>query len=180
MGKATNQRKRIPGPVEALDGPTDAQLANGNFERVDFIHADTAQRVTAFVNQGGEVNGRQFKSWHLDRLHKAGVFDDLQYAAGVWYRQMHERGRYEAPKTSNLNSVGGSSAGIHVTDATEFARQRWRAARAAIPADMVGFMDRFLLRNDWPKMHHRQKFRTVARMKDALERIYNAARTYRG
>lgn len=179
MGKAT--KRRTPSPVEALDGPTEAQKANGNYERTDFIHADTARRVTAFVNRGGEVNGRQFKSWHLDRLHKAGVFDDLQYAAGVWYRQQHERGRYEAPKTSNLDSVGGGGGGgINVSDATQFARDRWRSARAALPDDMVGFMDAFLLRNRWPKMHHREKFRTVARMRDALERIYNAARTYRG
>jgi hypothetical protein len=177
MGKATTAKKRIPNPVEALDGPTEAQKANGHYERTDFIHADLGQRVTAFVNQGGEINGRSFKSWHLDRLHKAGVFDDLQYAAGVWYRQMHERGRYESPKTSNYDSVGGGGAGVHITDATQFARDRWRAARTAIPSDMVGFMDRFLLRNGWPKMHHRQKFRTVARIKDALERIYNAART---
>ncbi len=51
MGKAT--RRRIPSPVEALDGPTEAQKANGNYERTDFIHADTARRVTAFVNRGG-------------------------------------------------------------------------------------------------------------------------------
>lgn len=56
MGKAT--RKRIPSPVEALDGPTEAQIANGNFERTDFIHADTAQRVTAFVNRGGTPYAR--------------------------------------------------------------------------------------------------------------------------
>lgn len=31
MGKAT--RKRTPSPVEALDGPTEAQKANGNYER---------------------------------------------------------------------------------------------------------------------------------------------------
>lgn len=53
MGKATNQRKRIPSPVEALDGPTEAQMANGNFERVTIIHADTAQRETVHINRGG-------------------------------------------------------------------------------------------------------------------------------
>lgn len=177
MGKAIKLRKRTPSPVEALDGPTEAQRANGQYERTDFIHADNAQRVTAFVNRGGEINGRAFKSWHLDRLHKAEVFDDLQYAAGVWYRQMHERGRYESPKTTNLDSVGGGSGGVHITDATQFARDRWRAARAALPDDMVGFMDAFLLHNRWPKMHHRERFRKVARIKQALERIYNAART---
>lgn len=170
--------KRIPSPVEALDGPTPEQMANGRYVREDFIHADNAQRVTAYVNQGGESNGRPFKSWHLDRLHKAGAFDDVQYAAGVWYRQMHERGRYEAPKVSNYDGVGGGSgAGCHITDATQFARDRWRAARASIPADMVGFMDAFLLRNRWPKLHHRARFRTLERMRDALEQIYNAART---
>lgn len=51
MGKAT--KRRIPSPVEALDGPTEAQKANGHYERTDFIHADNAQRVTAFVNRGG-------------------------------------------------------------------------------------------------------------------------------
>lgn len=179
MGKAT--KRRIPSPVEALDGPTEAQKANGNYERTDFIHADNAQRVTAYVNQGGEDNGRPFKFRHLDRMHKAGVFDDVQYAAGIWYRHMHERGRYDAPKTSNLDSVsGGGASGFHVTDAAQFARDRWRAARAAMPLDMVGFMDAFLLRNKWPKMHHRARFRTLQRMREALEQIYNVARTYRG
>lgn len=58
MGKATNAKKRIPSPVEALDGPTEAQKANGNYERTDFIHADTARRVTAFVNRGGTPYAR--------------------------------------------------------------------------------------------------------------------------
>jgi hypothetical protein len=170
--------KRIPSPVEALDGPTEAQLANGNYKREDFIHADNAQRVTAYINRGGEKNGRAFKSWHLDRLHKAGAFDDLHYAAGVWYRHMHERGRYDAPKMSNLESVGGSfGAGVNISDATQFARDQWRKARAAIPLDMLGFMDAFLLHNRWPKMHHRERFRTIHKIRDALERIYNAART---
>lgn len=53
MGKAIKVRKRIPNPVEALDGPTEAQKANGNYERTTFIHAETAKGVTPFINRGG-------------------------------------------------------------------------------------------------------------------------------
>lgn len=49
MGKAT--KRRIPSPVEALDGPTEAQLANGNYARDTIIHADTYRRETVFRNK---------------------------------------------------------------------------------------------------------------------------------
>ena len=53
MGKAIKLRKRTPSPVEALDGPTEAQKANGQYERGTFIHAETARGVTPFINRGG-------------------------------------------------------------------------------------------------------------------------------
>lgn len=46
--------KRKPKPIiEPLDGPTPEQLGRGTYERGDFIHAESAQRVTIHINRGG-------------------------------------------------------------------------------------------------------------------------------
>jgi len=169
MAKARNARRKASiGPVEKLDGPTPEQIAKGGYVREDFIHGETAKGVTTFVNHGHEEGGRHFKTRHLDRLHKAGQFTDLQYAAGVWYRDQHDRCRYDQPQVCDLNRVQGGNV-TRMSDWKEIARDTWRSARLAIPADMVGFVDAMVLRNRWPKMHHRERFRTLDRVRGALD-----------
>ena len=179
MAKAKGKRK-APSPIEELDGPTPEQLGKGGYDRLAMPNPDGGNRAAlVHINRGFEENGRVFKTLHLDRLHKAGQFSDAQYEAGVWYRDQHERGRYGQPQMSNLYRVQGGTV-TSITDWTQDARDRWRAARACIPADMVGFMDALLLRNRWPKMHHRERFRTIERIRDALDCICIHIGTKRG
>lgn len=177
MGKAT--KRKAPPVIQPLDGPTPEQIAKGGVEREDFIHADLGQRVTAYVKRSFEDNGRVYRMHHLDRLKRAGEFTDEQYAAGEWYREQYAKGRYEQPKMANLHRVQGGNILSH-NDWTQIARDRWRAARMAFPADMLGFMDAFLLRNRWPKMHHRERFRTLSRIREALDALAHHIRTNGG
>jgi hypothetical protein len=49
MGKAT--KRRIPSPVEALDGPTPEQSLNGEYERETIIHGESGRRETVHRNK---------------------------------------------------------------------------------------------------------------------------------
>lgn len=169
MAKAKGKRK-APSPIEELDGPTPEQLGKGGYDRLAMPNPDGGNRAAlVHINRGFEENGRVFKTRHFDRLHKAGQFTDAQYAAGVWYRDQYERCQYDRPNIVDLNRVQGGGAGI--CEWQEIARDRWRAARATIPGDVVGFFDALVLRNRWPKMHHRERFRSLDRVRDALDRI---------
>jgi hypothetical protein len=81
---------------------------------------------------------------------------------------------------ADLHRVQGGGNVLTTNDWTQMARDRWRLARLAFPADMLGFMDAFLLRNRWPKMHHRERFRTLSRIRDALDHLAHHIRTNRG
>jgi hypothetical protein len=166
-----NKRQKVkasPLPAVEMVGPTDAQRANGNYVSADIIYIENFTRATAYVNKGFEDNGRLFKSRHLDRLHKAGRLSDAQYAAGVWYRDEHEKCRYDQPQMVDLHRVGGGST-LSVPDWKEIARNNWRLARLSMPTEMIGFMDALILHNRWPKMHHRERFRTIGSIQRALD-----------
>lgn len=168
--KNRNARRKVE-VIEQLDTPTPEQIARGSFQR-DYVMDDNGLKAMAYRNTGGEVAGRTFKMWHLDRLHKAGVFSRDQYLAGRWYRDTHEAARYDNPSSSKLFRIEGSvTGGSDVVDAIQWRRDKWRAARQTIPLNMVGFIDAMLLHNKWPRMHHRQRFRTLEQVKEALDCI---------
>jgi hypothetical protein len=51
----TKARARLRSPADALDGPTAAQLANGDYQRIGIIHADTARRATVHINRDSAI-----------------------------------------------------------------------------------------------------------------------------
>lgn len=57
MARRSNA-KRKPVIVETLETPTEAQLANGAYERDTIIHADTYRRETVYLNRGGDAVAR--------------------------------------------------------------------------------------------------------------------------
>lgn len=75
MGKAT-KAKRIA-LVERLDGPTPEQSAKGDYQRTDFIHADYAQRVTAYINRGGTPVARWASEGRLTDGQQRGIAHTL-------------------------------------------------------------------------------------------------------
>ena len=175
------KRKKQPQAIEVIDGPTQSQLTNGHYDRHRMPDPEGGNRVAqVHVNRGGEINGRLFKSMHFDRMEKAGQFSRDQYEAGVWYRYQYEMGRFDNPQMSNLFKIGGSVVSIMgPSERSQVARDRWRAARMALPADMIGFVDALLLRNSWPKMHHRVRFKTLDKLRDALDRLASFIRADR-
>jgi hypothetical protein len=163
------KRKAIV-PIEELIAPTPEQMLHGSYVAQFIIDDATGLKGLVHVNEGGEINGRLFKLRHFDRLNKAGCFTRDQYLAGKWYRDAYERGRYDQPQTSNLHRVQGSVGSSElVQGGTQNARDGWRAARMSWPSDMTGFMDALILRNSWPKMHHRERARTLSRICEALD-----------
>lgn len=165
-------RRRPRAPVEHLDGPTPEQMGSGAYTQDFILYSEDGRKYLAHVKQGVEIDGRLFKERHFDRLNKAGQWSNEQYRAGCWYRDTHERGRYDAPSTSDLLKVNGCVSSIELSYSDrQRARDRWRVARQSIPGDMVGFIDALLLRNRWPKVHHRQRARTLDKVRDALDAL---------
>jgi hypothetical protein len=165
------KRKPAKRPQDTAPGlaPTEAQLAHGSYERTFVPNPSGAGELAqVHVNRGFEQNGRLFKVRHLDRLHKAGKLSETQYAAGVWYRDQHDRCRYDRVRIMDPNRI---VAGVVMgsADWQEMARDRFRTARAALPREMIGFVDRLVLHNRWPKMHQRERFRTIERLGAALD-----------
>lgn len=120
---------------------------------------------------------RRFKSTHLDRLYRNGRLTWKQWYVGDWYRTLYQRCGFESSVVASYGertSRGGPSYGLARTEAQVRARMQWRAARAKWPADMVGFMDRFLLRDDLPKYGGRAAMRSVERLAAALGRLVEA------
>jgi hypothetical protein len=177
MGKATKRRQAFDHDIIR---PTPEQLASGAYVAEYVIHDDTGLKSLAHIKHGIETDGRLFRESHFDRLHRAGKWTRDQFLAGEWYRQTYERGRYDAPAVSDLLRIGGSIASIEVAySSKQRARDEWHHARKSLPADMVGFVDGLLIRNRWPKLYHRERHRSIARIAQALDRLADFLRRER-
>lgn len=144
-----------------LDVITPEQLASGNY-------------ATGFDTKGkAQTTGRRyFRLSHLDRLHKNGKLTYEEHQAGTHYRDLFEMGRYDCPRTSDYQRVRcGNVVSFDMSTRREDARDRWRAARKEIQMRDVGFADRFLLRDEWPSVHHRQLSKHLERLKSVLKTL---------
>jgi hypothetical protein len=70
MARKATKRRAI---VEELDGPTPAQLTNGDYHRDTIIHADNAQRATVHINRGGTPVMRWWSAGRLNRRQLAAI-----------------------------------------------------------------------------------------------------------
>lgn len=118
-----------------------------------------------------ENKGRRFyRLQHLDRLHKNQKLTYEQHQAGKWYRDRWEAGQYDRPASTDYSRPRGESIGDFTPlDRQQRARDEWRRARCEWPKDMVGFMDRFLLRDHFPRLHHRAAARQLSDIRRALD-----------
>lgn len=121
---------------------------------------------------------RRFRTSHLDRWYRKDCDKSLltwrQWYAGDWYRNMHHRAGFTMSVVSNLRertSGGSPSYGLARTEQQARARDQWREARAGFSKDMVGFMDRFLLRNELPRLPGGYKGRTVEKVAGELDEL---------
>ena len=120
---------------------------------------------------------RYYRLQHLDRLHRNGQFTYEQYQAGIWYRDQFDRGRFDRPRTQDLTRPRGENVvDLDMGANEQRARDNWRRARTVWPRDTLGLMEAFLLRDAYPKQHHRAR----ARLLDDLRRGLSAMAAHLG
>lgn len=128
--------ERVANDQSFLDVLTPEQLASGDYATAD--------------NRGR----RYFRTSHLDRLHKNGKLTYEQQQAGEWYRTQYAKCRYDSVKISKYGEAISGVPAFDVEERKQDARDLFRVARAEIPRELVGFMDRFLLHDRWPQSRH--------------------------
>lgn len=174
MARKGRSKPDTRGPLQRL---FDRQCAANDQSFLDVLTPEqfnSGRYASGFDGKGkATTTGRRyFRLTHLDRLHKNGKLTYEQHKAGEHYRELWDIGRYDAPRTSDYQRVRGSNV-IEFTMPTrrEDAREMWRAARREIQVRDVGFADRFLLRDDWPKVHHRASARNLATLRNVLDTL---------
>lgn len=144
--------ERVANDQSYLDVLTPEQAASGDYE-----------------SKGG--GRRYYRKSHLDRLHDNGKLTYEQHAAGTMYRDLHEAGRYDAPRTQDWTKVRGPNVlNFTLPTSAQDARDRWHDARKEVPRDIVGFVDRLLLKGEWPQsrqQRHRDHY--LATLRNGLD-----------
>lgn len=157
----------------------------------DYIDA-TPERIakgdSAFINPA-EIDSseqpigltRRFQSSHLDRLYRPNADKNRpspltyrQWYAGDWYRNQHARCSFSLALIASYGertSAGEPNYGLPRSEAQLRARSLFRMARLQFPQDMVGFMDRFLLHDGFPRFGGRQAMKNLDQIRDALDRL---------
>lgn len=175
MGKATASRRvkvrERAAPVARIDGidATPERLAMGEHEIVEAIRSTPTERMG---------KARKFSSAHLDRLHRAGRISYIQWFAGDWYRNTHERCQFSLSVVASYGerSGGGETPGcfgygLPRQEAQLRARTELRKARDQFPQHMIGFMDRLLIHDALPRYGGRAAMRNLTEIRDALDRL---------
>jgi hypothetical protein len=116
-----------------------------------------------------DTGRRKFRLHMIDRLHRNNKLTYEQHAAGSWYRDQWDRGRYDNPRTSDPGRARGSNVLSFIPVNQQRARDNWLEARTKWPTGMLGFMERLILRNELPKRHHRAMARDLAAIRAALD-----------
>jgi hypothetical protein len=154
-------------------GPLQRVLDNAVTEEEQSYLDVITPEMSARGDYGAENKGRRyFRLRHLDRLHRAGRLTYEQHAAGDWYRTQWEAGRYDSSRTADWTRVRGENV-VQFTLPTKAqqARDNWRSARSIIPVHLVGFADRFLLQDNWPKVHHRAMAHNLTDLRKVLDSL---------
>jgi hypothetical protein len=143
MPKAKLKRGR-PAATDRVD-PTPEQLKRNRYETA---------RVKDPNSPAPIMVRRNLTTRNLERWLQRGAIDARQFAAGDLYRTDYERagfnqqliGRYgERGMTPSAPSQAG---GLPATLAQLEARERYRAARAQLPADLVAGFERLMIHDE--------------------------------
>jgi hypothetical protein len=164
---ARGRKKRVQSTLIVVDA-TPERLAKGDgFEFINPATIDSAEQRIGHV--------RRFrKESRLDRWHSTGVITQRQFSAGHEYRMLHHRA-ISIPKVvasyGESTTCGETDYGMARTVAQAKARDRFRAARTAIPMMMVGFLDRLLINDSLPHYRGRAQMRTFTEARNALDAL---------
>lgn len=171
MARPKRKTKRPTSIREIYIDATPERLSKGDIsEFVNPAKIDSAEQPIGLT--------RRFASAHLDRLHKNGRINWVQWYAGDWYRQTHQRARYASAgvgaygeRTSAPENPVSFGYGLPRQEAAVQARCRLRSARAQFPQHMIGFMDRFLIHDSLPKYGGRAAARSLTEIRNALDQL---------
>jgi hypothetical protein len=161
------RKRRGPKGYPAVDATPERFAKGDTAEFINPAEIDSSEqpigRVRRFVNRP-----------RLDRWHISGVITQRQYSAGDRYRTLHQRAFSEPRVVSAYGerTTGGQpDYGLARTDAQQQAREKFRMARLCVPSDMLGFIDRFILKNSLPAHRGRAQMRTITQARNALDAL---------
>jgi hypothetical protein len=163
------KRKRshslLPTPLDA----TPERLAMCESDWINPAELDSSEQPMGYTRRLKPMT-------RLDRWHRAQVITQRQYDAGNWYRTVYEAGSVEPRVVSSYGerTTGGeNSYGLARTDRQLQARTALRQARCIFSREIVGFMDRLLLRDALPDFRGRRMMHTISEARHALDDLAN-------
>jgi hypothetical protein len=163
VARVRRKRKQQTARIEIIDA-TPERIAKADSEFVNPAEIDSSEQAIGYV--------RRIKAdTRLDKWYRAKIISQIQFDAGNWYRTVHHASCVEprvvaayGERTTN----GSINYGLPANNRQMTARLALREARSVFPREMVGFMDRFLLRDALPNYRGRQQMRTIAQARQAL------------
>lgn len=161
-----------PRPVEATPERINMAMAVNDDGEIlddgfDWVNAAEIDPVEQGINRV-----RRFKHTMLDRLYRNERLTWVQWYAGEVYRNTHARAQVDAKLCAGYGertSAGEIAYGLPRTMGQLKARERLRQYRDAMPFEMRGFMDRFLIRDALPRYGGRAHFRQMTDVRNALD-----------
>jgi len=164
--RKTKQRSRLGFSREVVLDCTPERLAKGD---------DSAMVNPAEIDSTEQPIGltRRFRRTpHLDRWHNGGIITQRQWWAGDAYRKLYE-GAQNMPRVvasyGERTTGGETDYGLARTDAQMRRRVAFRAARGSIQAQVLGMLDRLLLRDEMPKYRGRAQMHAIADVRKGLD-----------
>ena len=165
MAKARAGKRKIRVSAQKVVDATPERLAKGDeFEFVNPAKIDSSEQPIGLT--------RRFRSSHLDRLYQNDRLTWVQWYAGDWYRNQHARCSFALSVVASYGeqtSASEPSYGLPRTEAQLRARELFAKARRALPPHMLGFMERFLLHDAYPKYGGRAAMRNIREISGALD-----------
>lgn len=160
------KRKRPQISAPPIDA-TPERLAMCESEWINPAELDSSEQPMGYTRRLKPMS-------RLDRWHRAQVITQRQYDAGNWYRTVYEAGNIEPRVVSSYGerTTGGeNSYGLARTDRQLQARTALREARCIFPREIIGFMDRLLLRDALPDYRGRRMMHTISEARVALDEL---------
>lgn len=172
MGKRTNTKR--------ANRPLPPPMPNGEDATPERLAQDPHELEKGIIDRAGERAPlvRRFRASHLDRLHKSGSIDQVQWFAGNWYREQYDRGAFGVRVVASYGEHTGAAEhpgnfgyGLPRQEAQVRARDMWRKARQQWPVSEQGFMDRLLIRDDLPRYKGRAFMHSMAQIRSNLDAL---------
>lgn len=152
--------------IKALAINDDGEILDDGSEWINAAEIDPREQAINRV--------RRFRHTMLDRLHHTQKLTWVQWYAGDRYRETYARSQIESSAIASYGertSNGEIAYGLPRTIGQLKARQIMREYRQAIPTNMRGFMDRFLIRDALPRYGGRAHNRQVSDIRNALDTL---------